>query len=227
MGHGRRAHVLLIAAFGVTVLLGFRAVETAQAERCSPDGRICLLTDASLDHPYQPPQQVQVAVDSAADYVIVKDAWNSFGGEAERVSQGAPGGISIWQVPLRPIEADSTITLEVYARVGDPAGFNYSFTATFPNLPVLGTVLFGDSRIRRAGGQYLATFDYTARRPVTIEQQLWLTTQEPYTSRVTTQTTETGVGAGTVTMRLDVEAAKRFLPAASALLLGHDLHRLR
>jgi hypothetical protein len=194
-------------ALATALVIGLLGVGSAQAEQCSPDGKICLLTDPTSENPYRPPQAIQVAVDSSATAVSISGDLVALK-PAELVSAGPPGGRSIWQAELRSSEFDGTVSLGVYARVGDLAGFNYSLTAAFPNLPVLATALFGDSRIQRIGKQYVATFAYTAREPVTISQQLGVTTHEPYTGQATAATTETGIGPGTVSMSVDASTAR-------------------
>lgn len=211
----RRA--LLVAALAVILAAAFAG--TASAEQCSPDGKICLLTEATAAAPYQPPQAIQVAVDSAADTVTFT-GYPVINGMAERVAGGPPDGMSVWQFASSVLTYEGTIALEVCARVYTPPSSPCSFTATFPNLSVRATALFGDSRIQRVGKGYVATFDYTARQPLTIEQGLALTTRDPHKSQVTTQTTETGLGAGTATMRVDAETVKEFCRKRLRCYLG-------
>jgi hypothetical protein len=221
-----RRVMLLAAILAIGVLVGSGS---AQAKQCSADGKICLLTEATSANPYQPPQAIQVAVDSRATTVSISGDLVALK-PAQLVSSGPPGGMSTWQAEFGPSEFDGTTSLDVYAQVGTPPGFSYSFAATFPNLPVQATFLFGDSRIRRIGERYVATFNYTARRPVTINQQLGLTTREPYMGKVTSATTETGVGAGTATMSLDAETARQvcrrhlrcYLALVSTVTIGAD-----
>lgn len=194
-------------AFLVALSIGLLGAESAQAEQCSPDGKICLLTEATPENPYRPPQAIQVAVDSAAEQVTIGPS--ELVSSVERVVAGPPGGMSIWQAAIRPLEFDGPISLDVYAQVGTPPALSYSYTATFRDLPVLATVLFGDSQIRRMGDHYVATFSYTARQPVTISQQLAVTTREPYTGQATTATTEPRTGPGTASMSVAASTVRQ------------------
>lgn len=196
-------------ALATALAIGLLGVGSAPAEQCSPDGKICLLTDATPENPYRPPQPIQVAVDSSATAVSISGDLVALK-PAQLVSAGPPGGRSIWQAELRPSEFDGATSLGVYARVGDPGPLSTSYSETFGSLPVLATALFGDSQIRRIGDHYVAAFSFTARQPVTISQQLWLTTEEPYSSRVTTATTEAGAGPGMASMSVGAGTVRQF-----------------
>ncbi len=206
-----RRQVALAGA--LALILSAWLAGAASAEQCSSDGKICLLTEATAASPYQPPQVIQVAVDSAADSVRIEGSPYGFGGWAERVAAGPPDGMSVWQTALQPIASDGTTSLEVYAQVGQGPGFLYSFTATFPNLPVQATALFGEGTLQRVGERYVASFSLTARRAVTVSQLLTFTAFEPdFMEKDLTEDwvpTEISPGPGTASMSVAVDTVKQ------------------
>lgn len=207
----------LILLAGLILML-VAPVAVAQAERCSPDGKICLLTDASAEHPYLPPLPIQLAVDSAASQVGLMASPElspspAFG-SPRLVTAGPPGGMSLWEVPLGPVRNDSTISITVGAGAS---------TATFTDLPVLATALPGETTIRRIGGRYVATFGYTARQPIELEQTLYLTSPSPYDATLKGKIVDAPIGTHTTSMSFRVSMVKRFCERKEVCVVSLDV----
>ena len=150
--------IKLFAALVGMLLISFAVVvpALASAEQCSPDGKICLVTDVS--QPLVTPTTLQFRVTSEA---------NAFGAfrpsamDGHLVEQGAPGGMSLWEISLLPVPTDATIDLETNATGLDTeASFSVSVLATAANLT---------TTIRRQGKWFVARTSYDGRGPVTAD----------------------------------------------------------
>jgi hypothetical protein len=155
------ARPIVFAALGVLLSVAFAG--TAQAEQCSPEGKICLVTEATVEHPFESLQTVQVRVASEATSVSMTG-----GKPVQLIEQGPPGGMSLWQGTLGVFEQDGMSTLSVAAR-GFPE-LPDSYEASFPNQPVRAAVVDRFNTIKRIGKRYVITFSFTARVGVKVHQ---------------------------------------------------------
>jgi len=194
-------------------------VAAAQAEQCSADGTICLLTEATAEHPYLPPQGIQIAVDSSAQSVGASIPNGPSSLYPKLVTAGPPGGMSIWEATLPPLTFDGPIALEVRRQTGS---FPPSFVGTtFSNLPLLGTAIPGETKLQVTKSDYIVSFGYTARRPITLEQTLYLTTQ-PYKALAKDKFVDGGVGTHTSSLSFPVKTVKQFCQQRETCILSME-----
>lgn len=149
-----------VAALGVILSVVF--VGTAQAEQCSSDGKICLVTDTS--QPLLTPTTLQFRVTSEATSFGVSGA----SGASRLVEPGPPGGMGLWETPLGPVESDGSVSLSAGAN-----GPGLSTEATF-SVPVLTSVVNPQARIVRQGKRFVAEVSYDGRTTVRTAMSLIL-----------------------------------------------------
>jgi hypothetical protein len=139
-------HTIRLFAVLMGILLTSFAVPTlAQAEQCSPDGKICLVTDTS--QPLVTPTTLQFRVTSEADH---------FNG---RLVQQGPGDTNLWDVDFGPewAPSDTVLAVEVNAFSG-----TVDYRATF-QVPVLSPVANLHAQIVRQGKRFVAKVSYDGR----------------------------------------------------------------
>lgn len=153
-----------------TLALGLIGAGSAQAEQCSPDGKICLVTDVS--QPLVPPTKLEFRVASEARYFSVSDPSQNFSRPGPGflltdfglVEQGPPGGMSRWAGELAPTNADYTFGIEAVA--SGPTTMDQISRATF-SLPTLGSVSNLWTRVVRKGKKFVGEIHYEGRTSIT------------------------------------------------------------
>ena len=159
------------------LLISFAVPALAQAEQCSPDGKICLVTDVS--QATNPGQPLQLRVASEASQIIVPQA--ASGGLVE---QGPAGGMSLWEVILSPTAYDQTVSMGVRAFASSS-----EYEATF-QVPVLAAATNYSAVIRRTKKRVTAIYQFDARTTIEATLELNLNSFDSndvilYTKRVT------------------------------------------
>lgn len=164
----KRNTQILVALMGV-LLISFAVPAMAQAEQCSSDGKVCLVTDTS--QPFVPPAQLEFRVASEASYLKVTDPTLEGGHilpNLALVEQGPPGGMSRWVGTMAPTEVDRTYSVEAVAQ--KPTSTNDDLEevgrATF-SVPSLGSVGNLWTRVVRKGKKYVGEVHYEGRTTIT------------------------------------------------------------
>ena len=154
----KRSNTLAIAVLGVA-LLGVAFAGTAQAEQCSPDGKICLVTDTS--QPLVTPTTLLFRVTSEATH---------FGGSFSnsRMVQQGPGDTNLWEGDLGTTPTDITMAMEALAY---NATVDYRATFAVPLLANAGNL---QTKIVRKGKRFVAIFRYEGRTPLLTVVKLLL-----------------------------------------------------
>lgn len=171
---------LLVAVLGVILSLALSA--SAQAEQCSPDGKVCLVTDIS--QPVVMPTQLEFRVASEAQYFNVTEPIGNYGRltgagffirSLVLVEQGPPGGMSRWVADLGPTGEDYTFTVEAIA--SGPTTSDEIGRLGFPLL-TLGSVNNLQTKIIRTKKRFVAIVSYEGRTTIKNEFELSLGARE-------------------------------------------------
>ncbi|HEY8108756.1 MAG TPA: hypothetical protein VIF43_01990 [Patescibacteria group bacterium] len=169
-----------IALLGL--VLSIALAGTAQAEQCSEDGKICLVTDVS--QPTTLPKSLEFRVVSEAQYFDLTEPVAEYGGftgpslvirSVTPVEQGPPGGMSRWVADLGPTDEDYTFTMVAIA--SGPTTQDEVGRLSFP-LSTLGSVNNLQTRIVRTKKQFVAIVSYEGRTTIKNEFDLTLGARE-------------------------------------------------
>lgn len=182
---------LLIAVLGV--ISSFAMVVPAQAEQCSPDGKICLVTDTS--QPVVLPSQLEFRVASEANFFDIEDSTaQDVGYGSSRpflivrsvtlVEQGPLGGTSRWVVDLAPTVGDYTYTVK--AKAAGPTTLDEVGEFGFL-LPTLAPASNLETRMYRKGKWFVAEAGFEARKPVVTGVLLGLCVTQDLTECLVTK----------------------------------------
>jgi hypothetical protein len=161
MKHTNKLFAVLVGI----LLTSFAVPALAQAEQCSPDGKICLVEEFTQANPLMPNQAFHLSVTSEASQLIVSPP--STGG---LISQGPSGGMSLWEATLQPsdVQEDGQVNLEVQAYYS-----SFDHRATF-TVPVLAAAANEQVIIKRTKKQVVAIYQFDGRTTLTANVQLWL-----------------------------------------------------
>ncbi len=166
----KRVCLYVLAVVLGVLLTSFAVPVMAQAEQCSPDGKICLVNDTS--QPLVPPTRLEFRVASEARYFQVTDPSQAFRRDGAGfvlngfglVEQGPPGGMSLWAGELAPTDQDYTFGIEAVA--SGPTTLDQISRATF-SLPTLGSVSNLWTRVVQRGKKYVGEVHYEGRTTIT------------------------------------------------------------
>lgn len=118
---------LEITMAAAAVALAFAFAGQAHAEMCNADGRICLLNEATREHPLVSGQLFRVSTPSEMTRVRVEPSRRNV--SFEPISHGPPGGSSVWEFELMKGQ-DGPSRVRVWAGVpGDPNQAKAEFPA--------------------------------------------------------------------------------------------------
>ena len=212
----KRTTQILVALVGM-LLISFAVPMAAKAEQCSPDGKICLVTEATPSQPLAPSAKLRFRVTSEASQIIVPQA--ASGGLVE---QGPPGGMSLWEVVLSPVSGDQVVHVEVDARGADDFWVVSSF-----DIPVLGAAANQTIQIRRTKKRVTAIYWFEARVPMEAEIRIALNSFKGRTQILKHLEKTWDVGPGSHELKLvlprkfiDRKCGTKTAPHCSVLAVG-------
>lgn len=158
----KRSTQILVALVGI-LLTGFAVPSIASAEQCSPDGKICLVTDTS--QALLSPVTLEFKVTSEANYFDISPS-------ARNQQLVGPGleGFNIWTVGMSPAASEGLNIVEAYA---SGPGLTSPVTSQF-SVPVLAPAINYKTTIRRTKQRVYAFYEFDARTTITATVRLHL-----------------------------------------------------
>ncbi len=189
----KRTNKKMFAVLVGMLLISFAVVvpALAQAEQCSPDGKICLVTDTS--QPLLPPTTLQFRVTSEAIEVLVNA--QSTAVRDVRLVQSGPE-MNVWEATLTAgeINTDGLVSLEVRA-----GSMTTLWQATFTATGLAQAVNY-EVTIHRTKQRVMATYQFEARTTLTAVVQIWLDSFKGGTQILAHRGTSQTVGPGIQTL---------------------------
>lgn len=216
------------------MIAGAATASSASAEVCDASGKFCIVSPPTAASPWVAPQIVQFRLPAEATPDSSGGQWSQPGMypgslfPATLIAAGAPGGTSLYQATLAPSAevsrgsnrfwpVDGAASVTLVARQSDPVCVCYhESTATFDNLPILGTIAGYNWRFKKTKRWYQVITTFTARHPIELEQLFHpsgFTKGRVDIGRIRAKRITTGIGPQRITQKLSAKFVHRYCAA--------------